>query len=218
MKVLKVALCLIFAAILTVHPPAQTARADDGKKYAIALTATVYLCEERDENSDLFAIPYSYYVEILREYDEWYQIRYARSDGLYEPVQGYCKKDNLMVVDEPAENVYLYYPLEVTLSSATGAGGTLPDLEMTVTAAFYGNYYKGAATYSYVLYNGTFGYVEGEISDYTTNEIPSLPTFSETEESKSDNNAKIITALIISAIAVAAVAVLIVTGRRKPIK
>ena len=216
MKVLKLALCLIFIAVIAVPIPNLTARADDGRLYAIATSTRVYICEEPDENSDLFAVPYTYYVEILRELDDWYHVRYAANDGLYEPVQGYCKKDGLMIVGSPPENAYLYYPIEITLTSAPREQW-LPSVEVTVTAAFYGNYVKGASTYKCVRYDGKFGYIEGELTDYPTNVIPSTPAFSQGggTQSKDDGNAKLITVVIICALAAGAVIILIVTGRRK---
>lgn len=218
MKVLKALLCLSFAVFLSLPAPARLARADDGRKYAVATSRYVYLCEEMDPNSDRFAIPFSYCVEIKKEYDEWYFVSYAKDEGIYSSVSGYCKKSDLTEVTEPPQNSYLYYPLEVVLHSFSH-DNSLPDLEITVTVPFYGNYYKGANAYKCVLYNGEFGYVEGEIDDYETNELPSAPTFSPTPPMTSDDgNAKLLTALIIVAIAVIAIAVLLLTGKRKKIK
>lgn len=218
MKVLKATLCLIVAALLSLPEPMRLARADDGRKYAVATSRYVYLCEEMDPNSDRFAIPFSYCVEIKKEYDEWYFVSYAKDEGIYCSVNGYCKKSDLLEVKSPPQNTYLYYPLEVVLHSSSH-DNSLPDLEITVTVPFYGNYYKGAAAYKCVLYNGNFGYLEGEIDNYETNELPSAPTFSQTAPTTSDDgNTKLFTALIIIAIAVIAIVVLLITGKRKKIK
>lgn len=215
MNTLKKALCLIFSAMLISPPPVHVAVAE-GEIYAMALSTTVYLCEEREEKTTLFAIPYTYCVQILKEYDDWYGVRYAEDDGLYEPVWGYCKKNDLMIVGSMPENSYLYYPIEVTLTSSPLPGPSLPAIKHTVTAAFLGNYFDGAAAYSCIMYNGGFGYIEGEISDYTPNPIPSAPTFSNgTVKRAKDNNAKLITATLIAALAVGAVVILLFTGRRK---
>lgn len=218
MKVLKAALCLIFAFYIFMPAPTRYARADDGRKYAVAISRYVYLCEEMDTASDRFAIPFSYCVEIKKEYDDWYFVSYAKDEGIYNTVNGYCKKDDLLEVDEPPQNAYLYYPLEIILHS-TPQDSVLPDLQITVTVPFYGNYYKGAAAYVCVLYNGKFGYVEGEIDDYETNELPSAPTFTPTAPTgTTDGNAKVITAFVIISIAVVAIAILIFTGKRSRIK
>lgn len=218
MKVFKAMLCLIIAIIISLPVPTRYARADDGRKYAVATSRYVYLCEEMDPNSDCFAIPFSYCVEIKKEYDDWYFVSYAKDEGIYSSVNGYCKKTDLLEVDEPPPKAYLYYPVEVVLHSSA-KDKSLPDIAITVTVPFYGNYYKGATAYKCVLYNGEFGYVEGEIDDYETNELPSTPTFTPTiPNPHDDGNAKLYTALIIVAIAVAAIAVLLFTGKRKKIK
>ena len=219
MKVLKAILCLCFSLILPITARPLSARADEGRKYAVATSRYVYLCEEMDPNSDCFAIPYSYCVEIKKEYDDWYFVSYARDEGIYASINGYCKKDDLVKVDEPPQNEYLYYPLEVILHSATQADSSLPDLQTVVTVPFYGNYYRGAAAYKCVLYNGEFGYIEGEIDDYETNELPTVSTFSPSAPPEDkESNAKLIVALVIIAIAAVAVVVLIATGRRKKIR
>lgn len=218
MKVLKAVLCLIFAITISLPAPTRLASADEGRKYAVATSRYVYLCEEPDSSSDRFAIPFSYCVEIKKEYDEWYFVSYAKDEGIYSEVKGYCKKTDLIEVDEPPQNSYLYYPLEVELHSATN-DKALPDLQIAITVPFYGNYYKGAAAYMCVLYNGEFKYVEGEIDDYETNELPSAPTFSTTSPTPSESgNTKLLTALIIVAIAVIAIAALLLTGKRKKFK
>lgn len=218
MKVFKAALCLMIATILSLPAPTRHARADNGRKYAVAASRYVYLCEEMDESSDVFAIPFSYCVEIKKEYDDWYFVSYAYDEGIYSLVNGYCRKTDLIEVAEPPENTYLYYPLEVVLHSESH-DSTLPDLELAITVPFYGNYYKGAKAYKCVMYNGEFGYIEGEIDDYPTNELPSAPTFSPTPpEVSEDGNAKLITAIIIIGIALAAIAVLLFTGKHKKIK
>lgn len=218
MKVLKAILCLIFAITISLPAPTRLARGDDGRKYAVAVSRYVYLCEEMDPSSDRFAIPYSYCVEIKKEYDDWYFVSYAKDEGIYSAVCGYCKKSDLLEVENPPQNAYLYYPLEVILHSAP-QGGALPDLQIAITVPFYGNYYKGAAAYKCVLYNGEFGYVEGEIDDYETNELPSTPTFTPTQPVHSnEGDSKLIIVLIIIGIAVIAIAVLLFTGKHKKLK
>lgn len=212
-------LCLVVILMLPLSVQPLSARAESGKRYAVAVSRYVYLCEEMDLNSDCFAIPYSYCVEIKKEYDNWYLVSYARDEGIYSSVSGYCKKDDLIEVKNPPQNEYLYYPLEVILHSAPQTDSLLPDLETTVTVPFYGNYYRGATAYKCVLYNGKFGYIEGEIDNYETNELPDSPTFStSTSTPSNDSSAKWITFFIIAALAAAAIVTLIVTGKRKKIK
>lgn len=216
MKLFKAMLCLVIAIVPPLSASTLFARAADGKRYAIAASPDVYLCEEMNPDSDCFAIPYSYCVEIKTEYDGWYFVSYAKDEGIYSAVSGYCRKDGLIEVDTPPKNTYLYYPLDVVLSSRSPANGQMPDLEATITVPFYGNYYRGATKYKCVLYEGKFKYVEGEISDYATNELPSAPTFSQTtSKTQNEGSAKAITAVIIIALAAVAIAVLLFTGKSK---
>lgn len=220
MKVFKAMLCLIIAMAVPLAANTLSARAESGKRYAIAVSPDIYLCEEMNPDSDCFAIPYSYCVEIKAEYDEWYFVRYARTEGIYTAVDGYCKKTGLIEVDKPPQNTYLYYPLDVVLQPSPQNNSRMPGLEATITVPFYGNYYRDSTKYKCVLYNGGFKYIEGEISDYALNELPTPPSSSKTPSAKLDEgSAKAITAVIIVALAGIAIVVLLVTGKsRKTIK
>ena len=93
--------------------------------------------------------------------------------------------------------------------------GSLPVLhEMNVTAAFYGTYYAGASAYSYVLYDGGFGYIYGANDDYPLNELPA-PADNEPEPSApKENNTKLLIALGLTALAAAALIIVYLTGRK----
>ena len=213
MKILK-ALCVLFSLTIFFPVPARTAAAETTVKYAMALTDDVYIYDEMKQNCELFALPETYCVEIVKEYDGWYRVAYAEDDGFYRKVTGYCKKDNLQVLEEPPPNPYLNYPVEIKLTSGENPVFGLPGLEITVTAAFYGNYRRANTSYVYLRYDGGFGYVEGEINDYVKNEIPSVPTFSEGNAQNTGETSAVLPALIIGGLAVVAVAVLIVTGKK----
>ena len=223
MKVFRAAICAILSLILLAAPtavaraPASTKAyaATDGRAYARADMRNIYFCKEMNADTALFALPYTYCVEILADHGEWLLVRYAQDDGLYSAVTGYCKSAELTVIDEPPQNVYLNYPVETTLRSGVPADSFLPGLEISVTAAYYGVYYKAAAAYSYVLYNGKFSYIAGAYEDYPLNEIPVEPTFNETPEEKNEGNARLITAIIITVLAAGVIVVLILTGKKR---
>lgn len=214
MKILKAALCVLFSTAILISASSRQALAAEGKKYAMALTDDVYLYDEMQRNTELFALPCTYCVQITKEYDEWYRVIYAEDDGFYEKITGYCKKDNLLILDEPPEEYYLNYPVEVVLSSGGGEAPALPGLQITVTAAFYGNFYRADTSYIYLRYNDGFGYIEGEIDDYPQNEVPSSPTFSENGGSTPEQGTSVAAGIIIAVLAAVAVIVLIVTGRK----
>ena len=213
MKLLKALLCLLLALVAMPAPNHSARAATDGREYARADTRNAYFCSEKDIEKALFAVPYTYCVEILAEDGDWYFVRYAQDTGLYKALTGFCLKEGLTRVDDPPENLYLDYPVTVTYSAGTSPDDSLPTLgQISVTAAYYGVYYRGAAAYSYVLYNGDFGYIAGAHDDYPLNEIPQ-PT--PVTPDNSDNSARLITAIIITVLAAAAIVVLFFTGKRK---
>lgn len=213
--------CLLTAISLNCIPTLTALAATDQttpvrRNYARADVRNVYFCENKDLNTALFAIPYTYCVQILSSDEDWYYVRYAEDAGIYRALYGYCKKDGLTLVDVPPANVYLNMPVTVTFKPDDNTS-SLPVLgELNVTAAFYGTYYSGASAYSYVSYDNAFGYISGANDDYPLNEVPegNKPDSSPVKE-KSGVNAKIVTALVLSALAVAAIVILYFTGRRK---
>ncbi len=214
MKVLKAALCLLVTYAIIVCAATPVAHAEGGKRYAMAVADDVYVYDEMERNTELFALPYTYCVEIAREYDDWYRVVYAQNDGFYEEVIGYCKKDNLLILNEPPENLYLNYPVEITLTSGDDKKYDLPALQLTVTCAFYGNFYRANTPYIYLKYDGGFGYVEGKIDDYVKNEIPSAPTVADGSSVQEAPLSAAIPLLVIGALAVAAVIALVVSGKK----
>lgn len=223
MKVLRAAICLAISMTilisLTISPVKLTEAAVDGRQYARADLRNVYFCAEMDLTTARFAVPYTYCVEILADHGEWYLVRYAQDDGFYKAETGYCRKEGLTLVDVPPENIYLNYPVNAVLRADVPQDGSLPGLEITVKAAYYGVYYKGAAAYSYVLYEESFWYIPGANEDYPLNEIPSEPAFSTTDPpEENDGNAKLITAVLITVVAAAAILILFFTGKQKGFK
>lgn len=201
------------SAAAALFPARKRADASDGRQYARADSRTVYFCAQPDDGSALFAVPYTYCVEILADKGEWYLVRYAEDDGFYIAQTGYCRKEGLSPVDDPPANLYLNYPVTATLRAQVPDDGSLPGLEITVQTAYYGVYYKGAEAYSYVLYDGRFWYVPGANDDYPLNEIPAGPAFAESAPQPGKTDAKLVTVILISAIAVVAAAVLLFAGK-----
>ena len=221
MKLLKPLLCCLLSALISVAvaPPAFSisARAATAR-YARADAKDIYFCERKDLNYALFTIPYTYCVEILSTDGEWYYVKYAEDAHLYKALYGYCLSEKLTPVNEPPENIYLNMPVTVTYRTDMPAG-SLPVLgEMNVTAAFYGTYYSGATAYSYVLYDGKFGYIYGANDDYPLNEIPADPPPPTTAAEGKGTNTKLITVLALTGLAAVTLIVLYLTGRKKYFK
>lgn len=120
----------------------------------------------------LFAVPYTYCVEVLHDEGDWYYARYADNAGIYKAVEGYCKKEHFDPEYGTPQTTFLYKTITVKFS-AGGSPSDLPVLnEIALEAAYYGSYYMGGEYYSYVYCQGTFGYIEGKFDDYELN----LPT------------------------------------------
>ena len=187
-------------------------------RYARADAKDIYFCERKDLNYALFTIPYTYCVEILSTDGEWYYVKYAEDYALYKALYGYCLSENLTPVEDPPSNIYLNMPVTVTFRTDTPVG-SLPVLgEMNVIAAFYGTYYAGATAYSYVLYDGKFGYIYGANDNYPLNEIPVEPTPEEPSSSGGGSNTKLLTVLALVGLAAATLIVLYFTSRKKYFK
>lgn len=219
MKAAKFLLCCLLTALIFLTVPQRTsvaaAVASQTKTYARADAMDIYFCEKKDLNYALFTIPYTYCVEILSSDGEWYYVKYAEDTGLYRALYGYCLKNGLTVVDEPPENIFLNMPVTVTFKSDTVAGA-LPVLsELNVTAAYYGAYYAGATAYSYVLYDGSFGYIYGANDGYPLNEIPVENATEDVREENESSDSKLVIALVLTGIAAVALILLYLTGRKK---
>lgn len=220
MKPFKTLICCIFAALILIAVfPSSKASVAATARYARADAKDIYFCERKDLNYALFTIPYTYCVEILSTDGDWYYVKYGEDIGLYKSLYGYCKNEHLTPVDEPPENIYLNMPVTVTFKADTPSG-SLPVLnELNVTAAFYGTYYAGASAYSYVLYDGKFGYIYGANDNYPLNEIPQPePPAEQTSGKSGSSNTKLITILALTALAAAALIILYLTGRKRYFK
>lgn len=221
MRPFKVLLCGILAALIFFSFPLAKVEKRAGAltaRYARADAKDIYFCERKDLNYALFTIPYTYCVEILSTDGEWYYVKYAEDFALYKALYGYCLSANLTPVEDPPANIYLNMPVTVTFRTDTPVG-SLPVLgEMNVTAAFYGTYYAGATAYSYVLYDGKFGYIYGANDNYPLNEIPVETPPEEPAADSGGSNSKLITVLALVGLAAATLIVLYFTGRKKYFK
>lgn len=219
MKLFKaIVCCLLTALILTssFHLAAGETRVQAATaRYARADAKDIYFCERKDLNYALFTIPYTYCVEILSVDGDWYYVKYADDAALYKALYGYCLSEHLTPIEQPPENIYLNLPVTVTYRTDTPSG-SLPVLsELNVTAAFYGTYYAGATAYSYVLYDGKFGYIYGANDNYPLNEIPKPDPPAEQTSGGSGSNTKLITVLALTGVAAAALIILYLTGRKR---
>lgn len=221
MKVFKAVLCLVLTTLIYFFPCFTAAFADESepsvtvKKYAYAdFGSKTYLCAEPDENKAKFLIPQTYCVEILGEVKNWYHVKYAEDNGLYRAVEGYCLKDDLILCEQPPENLYLHMTVKIVYKTEQ-VSSLLPGLEnIEVTAAFYGAYEIGRTGCSYVYCNDKFAYIPGAIEDYPMNNLPNRPTVAPAQ--KGGGNAALIATIVVTVAAAAAITILYFTGKRPP--
>lgn len=222
MKPFKSLLCclaaaIIFMAIFSPSPGGIRARAL-ATRYARADARNIYFYTDKDLNSRLFTIPETYCVEILSEDGDWYFVRYAEDvKDSYKSLYGYVRmSDKLTPVNVPPENIYLVMTVPVTYHPEILTDPLKPLDDMIVQAAFYGTYYSDEATaYSYVYFNGSFGYILGANDDYPRNEIV-VDTFTQQTSGKGKSaNTKLIAVLAVSAVAVVTLIVLYVLSRKR---
>ncbi len=221
MKAAKLIICCIVTALIIISPVRASANgnftaAAATSRYARADARDIYFCERKDLNYSLFIIPYTYCVEIISTDGDWYYCKYAEDTALYRAIYGYCLSEHLTPVETPPANIFLNKPVTVKFKTDVPAG-SLPVLgELDVTAAFYGTYYAGASAYSYVMYDGTFGYIYGANDDYDLNEIPSdTPPDNEVPVQGGGGNSKLYIGLALAGLAAAALVILYLTGRNR---
>ncbi len=204
---------------LSTFAPQTVARAETAPFYARAEIRSAYFCSSMSLTSALFAIPYTYCVQVVSEEGDWYYVKYAEDFGAYRALYGYCLKSTLTRTATVPSTVYLYKEIKVTYTADVG-DSSLPVLgEITVTAAFYGTFYSGPTAYSYVLCQGTYGYVEGANDDYELldyeNQDASPPSDQPAPEQESPVNGKAIAGIALAVLAAVSILLLLVTGKKK---
>ena len=228
MKVLPKAAAFIAAAVIALAPVTIAAGAEtteydgtDGgetqtlSSYARATSREAYFCTSADLATGIFAVPYTYCVEILSEEGDWYRVKYAEDYGIYRAVYGYVQKSDFEVLSEAPQTVYLYKSVSVTFSQDAPAGNLPVIDDITVTAAFYGSYYSGAAGYSYVLCDDSFGYIVGANEDYPLI-LPEDDAADTEDDAQTNTGGTVVAAVVIGALALLALALLVRSGKKRP--
>ena len=202
-------------AVYIISAPAKISVSAQANGYARASSEEAYFYYDKQDTSALFIVPHTYCVEILRDDGDWYYAAYASNTGIYKRVEGFCRKQDFTRVDGTPKVTYLYKTVTVTYSTGE-SGGSLPVLsEISVEAAFYGNFISGGAAYSYVYAQGSFGYIKGAPVDFPLNE-PDITAQEPTQDAPSHKvNFALVTALVICALAAVALIMLYFTSKKK---
>lgn len=217
-------LCIILSSVsliaTSVLPTTLTAYGATAS-YARANVKTAYFFTEKNTSSSLFAVPYTYCIEILRDEGDWYYARYASDNGVYKALYGYCRKEDFTPESSTPTVTYLYKTVPISYSVSSGVT-SLPVLsEITLEGAYYGVYYAGATVYSYVYCQGSFGYVEGANDDYPLNIPDEASNPSDGSDGGGENtgdtpkvSAGLIAFFVIASLLVVVVLVIFFTTRR----
>lgn len=210
-KLFFIIICIAACAVAPAYIPARA----EAPLYARAAVNNGYFFTQKDLSSSLFAVPYTYCVEIIRDDGDWYYAKYAEDSGVYRAMYGYVLKKDFTPLYEKPQVTYLFKTITVTYS-ADDSSSSLPVLnQINVEAAFYGTYYSGATAYSYVLCQGSFGYITGANDDYPLN-VTEAPKPDEDEPPADGGvDAQIVTAVILIAVAAFAVVLLFLSTRKR---
>lgn len=185
----------------------------EGLTYARANVRDAYFFKSTNLTSSVFAVPYTYCVQVISEEGDWYYAAYASDYGAYKQQTGYVRKSDFTLLDGVPRVTYLYKTVPITFTIDTGEA-TLPTLNMTVEAAYYGTYYSGATVYSYVCYQNSFGYIKGAYDDYPLNlddeTQDNVPTSGDGVTQTNGGQAKLSVGLIVLIVLVALFAVVMV--------
>ena len=212
------ALLFAFAPTKAELSPSIAACADTNHSLARPVGRECYFFSEKDLSTALFAVPYTYCIQIIRNDGEWLYASYAADEGGYKKLYGYCKSDEFEAVPSAPKSEYLNKTINVTFSANGGQGSFNPPSDLQIEALYYGGYRHGANFYSYVLCRGAFCYVEGANDDYPLNEYEEQTNSSDNGGEKSENGANstgLIIFIVILAVALVAVGALAFSSKRK---
>ena len=128
--------------------------------YACILTDEAFFYASREEKRGVFLLPKTYYVKILEADPEFCKVEYLYDDAHVQKLVGYAKTEDLTPVPYVPKRPYLYKLVDVSYTIGGGGFTSSGFLDqITVTCAYYGDYRIGSETYSYILRDGSFGYI-----------------------------------------------------------
>lgn len=166
------------------------AYADEEKNFYAKINSTsTYLCSMPSETSQLFELPYSYFVKVNYIIDDYFKVTY---DG----IEGYVKKDKVSLMNGIPQSPFASASFKVFVpysiyNSASSNSTKIADIDTSTTLKYYGsiagqqlNSSTNIWYYCSIQSQGQtqFGYVFSGITDYLTK----INTNSETFEIISD--------------------------------
>lgn len=204
--------------LIITFAPTRAAFAETYSYLARPIGRECYFFSDKDLSTALFAVPYTYTVQVIRDDGEWLYASYAADEGGYKKLYGYCRSNEFEAVPSTPKQLYLNKTVLVTYTAGGGQGSFNPPSDLQVEAAYYGVYRHGANFYSYVLCRGSFCYIEGDNGDYPLNEYEEQttnPDAGEGEKNSGSGTTGLIIFIVILAVALVAVGGLAFTSKRK---
>ena len=139
--------------------------------YARVLKDNVCFYKSADERSALFYVPPTYYVKIIGESGDYFNVEYQYSNQYYTALFGYVKKSEVNIAKTmPSYPVYAGAVLRIVANSAEitekaedgspAIASALKEQEVS----YYGRVYNGVnkTYYYYVKFYNIFGYVKSQ--------------------------------------------------------
>ncbi|MBR2023993.1 MAG: hypothetical protein IJ996_05730 [Clostridia bacterium] len=154
-----VILCWLYCLLSALAPFATPHRAVADAEVFAYVGGDAYFYTDCDENRGLFLLPKTYFVKVLSVEGEFCKIEYLYDDAYCKKVSGYAKTSDLTFVDYTPTTPYLYHVFELRYTIAGAPTDSSSLSQITVTCAYYGDYYIGTQSYAYILRGGEFGYI-----------------------------------------------------------
>ena len=191
---MKKLLILLFVLLLPTCPFASYAEVD-GDFYGKIASENVYLFSSPDVNSELFKLPYSYFVKINDITDDYYQVT-------YKDLTGYVLKNSVRLMEGTPSSPYLNTTFSIFTSYSlyeqpNTNSSAYCELSENRTLTYYGTTAGELVSdksdiwyYASVNDNGTIyhGYIYSEVANSLPNIAINNEVFKEVDESALTNS------------------------------
>ena len=194
-----------------------------GSPFACILSDETYFYESETSRAGLFILPKTYFVKVLERGDLFSRVEYLTNDNGAKKLTGFCKTEQLTLVDYVPKTPYLYAEVSITYS-IDGVKGSPFLTEITLSCPFYGKYRVGSETYAYVLRGEEFGYVPlpdsftyPENPEYYENLVQDEPSTPTAKPQQTESSTPVQTAiLVLLCVLVPVLAALVLRPSRRP--
>lgn len=205
---------LVFILLNLLLPSVHKASAADSS-YAYVPTDGVYFYASDDERSELFLLPKTYYVRVLKKGDVFTKIEYLVDDAPYQKLVGYVKSERLEYIDYEPKTPYPRLEFTVEYVPLEGVNSDPLLTPISLSCYYYGEYTVGSKKYAYVLRGEDFAYVPlpkdftCPLNDEHVNRQPIHSSSSQSDSAQTTADGGQIAVLILLAVLIPVLAALI---------